>query len=196
MGDVLYGVLLAIGVIVGLFLYPGIPMIMEYRAERKHHEEAERKKSVNEKFEKNLTREERWLAQEKIDKMVLDRGDAFAEQMLAAIDTVHNLWYAFEYFDKENKQAELKSELYMNAITPELFLKNYYLFKAGNHDDIKDSIYTERPYLVLETIIKMGLFIFETKNNLYVLKKIINEDKEEYFYFKGLARRILNEELN
>ena len=83
----------------------------------------------------------------------------------------------------------------MLAITPELFLANYYLFKAGNHDDIKDSIYMERPYLVLETLIKMGLFIFETKNNLYVLKEIINGDKEEYINSKILAQRILNDEL-
>jgi len=41
----------------------------------------------------------------------------------------------------------------------------------------------------------MGLFIFETKKNLYVLKEIINGDKEEYYQSKVLAQRILNEEL-
>jgi hypothetical protein len=41
----------------------------------------------------------------------------------------------------------------------------------------------------------MGLFIFETKNNIFVLKEIINGDKEEYIGFKVLAQRILNAEL-
>ena len=98
------------------------------------------------------------------------------------------------HLDKENQNAEFRSKVYLLAITRTL-LSNYYLFKAGNHDDIKDSIYTERPYLVLETLIKMGLFIFETNNNIAVLKEIINGDKEEYIGFKVLAQRILNEEL-
>lgn len=142
-----------------------------------------------------LSREEKWLAQEKIDKMILNRGDALANQMLSAISGINAMWDCDTYLDKENKNAEFRSKLYLLAITPELFLANYYLFKAGNHDDIKDSIYTERPYLVLETLIQMGLFIFETKNNLYVLKEIINGDKEEYCQSKVLAQRILNEEL-
>lgn len=142
-----------------------------------------------------LSREEKWLAQEKIDKMILNRGDALANQMLSAISSINAMWDCDTYLDKDNKNAEFRSKLYLLAITPELFLANYYLFKAGNHDDIKDSIYTERPYLVLETLIKMGLFIFETKNNLYVLKEIINGDKEEYYQSKVLAQRILNEEL-
>lgn len=142
-----------------------------------------------------LSREEKWLAQEKIDKMILNRGDALANQMLTAISSINAMWDCDTYLDKENKNAEFRSKIYLLAITPELFLENYYLFKSGNHDDIKDSIYTERPYLVLETLIKMGLFIFETQNNLFVLKEIINGDKEEYFNSKVLAQRILNEEL-
>lgn len=146
-------------------------------------------------YQGKLSREEKWLAQEKIDKMLLNRGDAFANQMLSAISAINTQWDCDTYFDKENKNAEFRSRLYLLAITPELFLANYYLFKAGNHDDIKDSIYMERPYLVLETLIKMGLFIFETKNNLYVLQEIINGDKEEYINSKILAQRILNDEL-
>ena len=141
------------------------------------------------------SREEKWIAQEKIDKMILNRGDALANQMLSAISSINAMWDCDTHLDKENKNAEFRSKIYLLAITPELFLANYYLFKAGNHDDIKDSIYTERPYLVLETLIKMGLFIFETKNNISVLKEIINGDKEEYNGFKVLAQRILNDEL-
>lgn len=141
------------------------------------------------------SREEKWIAQEKIDKMILNRGDALANQMLSAITSINAMWDCDTHLDKDNKNAEFRSKVYLLAITPKLFLDNYYLFKAGNHDDIKDSIYTERPYLVLETLIKMGLFIFETKNNIFVLKEIINGDKEEYIGFKVLAQRILNEEL-
>ena len=145
--------------------------------------------------QRNLTREEKWLAQKKIDEFILNRGDALANQMLSAISSINAMWDCDTHLDKENKNAEFRSKIYLLAITPELFLANYYLFKAGNHDDIKDSIYTERPYLVLETLIKMGLFIFETKNNISVLKEIINGDKEEYNGFKVLAQRILNDEL-
>ena len=141
------------------------------------------------------SREEKWKAQEKIDKMILSRGDTLANQMLTAISSINAMWDCDTHLDKENQNAEFRSKVYLLAITPELFLSNYYLFKAGNHDDIKDSIYTERPYLVLETLIKMGLFIFETNNNIAVLKEIINGDKEEYIGFKILAQRILNEEL-
>ena len=147
---------------------------------------------------KSLSREEKWLAQEKLDKLILNRGDALANQMLSTISSINAMWESddFLYKGKENDNSQFRSKLYLLAITPELFLNNYYLFKAGNHDDIKDSIYTERPYLVLETLIKMGLFIFETKNNIYILKEIISGKKEEYLNFRVLAQRILNEELN
>lgn len=140
-------------------------------------------------------REEKWLEQEKLDKIILNRNDALANQMLSAIAGINAMWDCDTHLDKENKNAEFRSKLYLLAITPELFLANYYLFKAGNHDDIKDSIYKERPYLVLETLIKMGLFIFETHNNLLILKEIINGDKIEYLNSKVMAQRILNVEL-
>lgn len=111
-------------------------------------------------YKNTLSREEKWLAQEKIDKMILNHGDALANQILSAISIINAMWDCDTYFDKENQNAEFRSKLYLLAITPELFLKNYYLFKTGNHDDIKDSIYTECPYLVLETLIKMGVIYF------------------------------------
>lgn len=159
------------------------------------------KRKTNDKIENQSistkskqSREEKWLAQEEIDKLILNRGDDLASQILSSISTINALWDCDTYLDKENKRSKSRAKSYLLAITPELFLDNYYLFKAGNRDDIKDSIYTKRPYLVLETLINMGLFIFETKNNIYILKEIINGDAEEYINSKVLAQRILGEE--
>ena len=121
----------------------------------KHYKNQDASNTDNVILSKNtISREEKWLAQEKIDKMILNRGDTRANQMLSAISAINAMWDCDALLDKENKNAEFRSKVYLLAITPELFLDNYYLFKAGNHDDIKDSIYTERPYLVLETLIK------------------------------------------
>lgn len=141
------------------------------------------------------TREQKWLEQEEIDKNVLNRGDDFACKMLSTISVINTLWECDKYLDKDNINSQSRSIAYMLAMTPELFLENYFLFKAGDHDDIKDNIYNKCPYSVLETLINMGLFIFKTKNNLYVLKEIINGDKEEYSNSKVLAQQILNKEL-
>ena len=135
------------------------------------------------------------MAQEKIDKAILNQDSAFSNQMLAAISSVNSLWESHELIFKENDNPTFRSELYLSVITPELFIKNYYLFKSGNHDKIKDSIYAERPYLIIETIIKMGLYIFKTNNNIFVLEKIINSDRGEYIDSKISAQKILNEEM-
>lgn len=122
-------------------------------------------------------------------------GDDFACKMLSTISVINTLWECDKNLDKDNINSQSRSIAYMLAMTPELFLENYFLFKAGDHDDIKDNIYNKCPYSVLETLINMGLFIFKTKNNLYVLKEIINGDKEEYSNSKVLAQQILNKEL-
>ena len=98
------------------------------------------------------------------------------------------------YENKSDQNAKARAETYLMAITPELFLENYYLFKAGNYDDIKDSIYMQRPYLVLDSLINMGLFIFETQNNFFVLNLIINGNSVEFNNVKHIAQRILNDE--
>ena len=95
---------------------------------------------------------------------------------------------------KNNENSKFRSELYLLALTPELFLDNYFLLKAGDHDDIKDSIYTERPYLVIETLIKMGLYIFETGNHIYVLNLIVKGDRPEYQGYQDIAAKILSKE--
>ena len=142
-----------------------------------------------------VTREELWKNEELRQKIILNSNDEFALKMRSAINIINVLWDSDTYLDPENKRAESRSKGYMLSITPELFLENYYLFKAGNRDDIKDSIYIERPYPVWETLINMGLYIFETKNNLVVLREIINSDDIEYINSKILAKRILSEEL-
>ena len=142
------------------------------------------------------SRQERWLAQAKRDEIILNRGDILAKQTLSAITAINAMWDMDICLDKDNKNSEFRSKMYLLALTPKLFLENYYLFKSGNHDDIMDAIYTERPYPVLETLIKMGVYIFETNNNILILKEIINGDKDEYTDFKMLAQQLLNEELN
>ena len=141
------------------------------------------------------TREQRWLAQEAEDKELLNRNDDFANRMLYGITTINAIWECDTHLYEGNENSEFRSRTYILALTPQLFLDNYYVFKSCNYGDIKDKIYTERPYPVLDTLIKMGIFIFESKNNLFILKEIINEDREEYINSKALAQRILNQEL-
>lgn len=140
------------------------------------------------------TRETRWKNEELRQKVILNGDDEVAKQMRSAITITNQIWDMDTCLDPENKRAESRSKLYMLSITPELFLDCYYLFKTGDRDSIKDNIYTERPYPVWETLINMGLYIFETKNNLVVLREIIESDNIEYINSKSLAKRILLDE--
>ena len=142
------------------------------------------------------SRAHRWLVQEQIDREFLNKNDTIANQMLSAVSAINAMWATDSCLYKGNENSKFRSELYLLALTPELFLNNYFLFKAGDHDDIKDSIYTERPYLVIETLIKMGLFIFETGNHIYVLKLIVKGDRPEYQGHKDIAAKILSKEEN
>ena len=133
----------------------------------------------------------RWKEQELKDKEFLDSNDELAKKMLSACSDINAIWDSDTYLDKDNKNSQFRSELYVKALTPELFLDNYYLFKAGNYDDIKDNIYNQRPYLVLDTLIKMGLYIFQTHNNIYCLHYIIDCDEDEFISSKIWATKIL-----
>ncbi len=133
----------------------------------------------------------RWKEQELKDKEFLDSNNERAKKMLSACSDINAIWNSFAYLDKDNKNSQFRSELYVKALTPELFLDNYYLFKAGNYDDIKDNIYNQRPYLVLDTLIKMGLYIFQTHNNIYCLQYIIDCDEDEFISSKIWATKIL-----
>ena len=143
-------------------------------------------------------RDERWRIQAEKDDIILNSNDTYAQQLRLAITQINTLWEtdSYLYENEADQNAEYRSELYLTALTPKLFLDNYYLFKAGNYDDIKDAIYTILPYLVLDSLINMGLFIFQSNCNLFILREIINEEKPEYYHFKNLAQKILNEELN
>ena len=142
------------------------------------------------------TREERWRIQAEKDEFVLARNDKTILQIKSAITLCNAAWDIDTTPELSSRSTKERSLNYLRWLTPELFLLNYYVFKSGNRDDIKDKIYTERPYLVLETLINMGLFIFETKNNIVVLKEIIDSCDEEFKFSKPLAQKILNEELN
>ena len=133
----------------------------------------------------------RWKEQELKDKEFLDSNDELAKKMLSACSNINAIWDSDTYLDKDNKNSQFRSELYVKALTPELFLDNYYLFKAGNYNDIKDNIYNQRPYLVLDTLIKMGLYIFQTHNNIYCLHYIIDCDEDEFISSKIWATKIL-----
>ena len=142
-----------------------------------------------------LTREERWLLQEKKDRALLAMDDPRIYKIRDGIKATNDLWDLHRYmYDNANENSEDRSKSYLLLLTPKIFLENYYLFKLGNHDYIKDGIYTEFPYLVLETLIKMGLYIFSTNNNIRMLEEIIHGDKAEYLDSKALARQILNNE--
>lgn len=136
------------------------------------------------------SREERWRKQAEQDKLVLESGDPRALEMKHAIVTTNALWESTH----QSKNTKHVSELYLEALTAELFLENYNTFKAGQHDDIKDKLYVERPYLVLETLINMGLYIFKTNNNIHVLEYIIKSDNNQFLSSKPLASLILARE--
>ena len=136
------------------------------------------------------SREERWRKQAEQDKLVLESGDPRAIGIKNAIASINALWEA----TCESKDTKYVSELYLEALTAELFLENYSNFQAGQHDDIKDKLYTERPYLVLETLINMGLYIFQTGNNVHILEYIVNSSNNQFLSSKPLARSILAKE--
>lgn len=148
----------------------------------------------NNKINHAIPRETRWELQKQKDKELFRQQNSFSNQILAACESINSIWEADIYLDKDNKNARFRSEIYLNSLTPKLFLDNYYLFKKGNHDDIKDGIYKERPYLVLETLINMGLYIFQTKNNLYILQYIINSVTNNSLSVKEAAKKILIQE--
>ena len=142
------------------------------------------------------SREERWQKQARRDDLFLNSDNEIARQMSLAVNAINAVWDVDNCLDKENQNSLSRSKIYLLAITPNLFLKNYYVFKQGNHDDIMDAIYLERPYPVLETLIKMGTYIFETNNNIPILQEIINGDKTEYDDdAKKLACQLLYKEI-
>lgn len=132
--------------------------------------------------------------QKQKDNELICQKNSLSQHVLSACENIISIWEADIYLDKNNKNARFRSEIYLNCLTPKLFLDNYYLFKKGIHDDIKDSIYKERPYLVLETLINMGLYIFQTKNNLYILQYIINSATNDSLSIKNSAKKILIQE--
>ncbi len=157
-------------------------------------EDCEKSSSDYSKSKKRESREYRWLAQEINDRNLLLRNDTLARKMNDSISAINALWDSHSILYEGYERAEYRSKLYLLAITPQLFLKNYYFFKSGDRDDIRDNIYTERPFPVLDTLINMGLFIFESNNDFLVLKVIIDSDEEEYQKLKPRAQYILNEE--
>ena len=137
-------------------------------------------------------RNKRWDEQAQIDRHALEDGSLYAQQVLQSIETIQALWESTSCFDNRDnpQQTYRNSILYLSALTPELFLTNYNLFADGNQEDIKDAIYQERPYLILDILIQMGLYIFETNNNLQILTYII--DNTNSSKLKEQAQNILD----
>lgn len=142
----------------------------------------------NEPSKNTISKEERWRRQADKDRLVLDmfrqkekEGDVAAAQFLNALSVIELTWSSFEYLSKDEiltkKRKKYYATLFYKSISPEIFLKCYYKFKNGVYEDIKDAIYEDYPYIVHACIINMGRFIFDSKNNIYVLKEIIFNEK-------------------
>ncbi|MDR1094506.1 MAG: hypothetical protein LBL66_10215 [Clostridiales bacterium] len=149
--------------------------------------------SINSQPRIKQAREQRWAAQARVDQERLNRGDPWARQTLAWMSGVNALYESLSSFDNEQKSYS-NSVSCVRTLTAELFLKNYFSFKEGNRNDIKDAIYTERPCWILDTLINLGLYIFETKNNVKILRMLAESNDSEFLSSKGHAQYILKQE--
>lgn len=121
---------------------------------------------------KKFLMKQRWENQEKKDKAILESNLSLKNQLETAFNLISVNWDLIKegiYTDKKNN-----AELCIRMLTPTLFLKKYELFKSGDRDMIKDGIFQERPYFTHETLIDIGLYVFETKQNINILNFIAN----------------------
>ena len=136
----------------------------------------------------NYLLEKRWKAQEERDKQVL-QNPTVKSQMESAFYSLQATYVATEGFDEESK-----CRLYLEMLTPELFLNGYDAFKSKDWRKVKDFIYKERPYFSHDLLIKMGIHIFEVGQEINVLKHIVNSEEESLRPYVNSAQRRLNQE--
>ena len=180
----LFKFVLAVGVF-ALVCYIG------YKILDKRSIEYEKKNNTLEKS-RNYWREKRWAEQAEKDKRFLELNPSVKQKMEDSYFKLLTIWRAQfdvlnfsrrEIDDGSNIQLTKKdkeniSKIALTGLTPSLFLKYYKSFMSKDKSDIKEAIYTERPYFSLELYIEMVLFIFENEMNLYLLNYIIkSKDK-------------------
>ena len=90
---------------------------------------------------------------------------------------------------------EYRCEIYMRALTPEVFLTHYDAFKSKDRRTVKDAIYKEYPYFTHDLLITMGIYIFETHHEIDVLKIIIKSEDENLAPYSDEAENRLNREM-
>ncbi len=137
----------------------------------------------------NYLHEKRWKAQEEKDKLVL-QDPAIKTKMESSFFTLQVTYEGIAGYDEETK-----CRFYLDMLTPELFLNGYDAFKSKDWRKAKDFIYKERPYFTHELFIKMGIHIFEARQEINVLKYIINADEDLLIPYVDAAQRRLNQEL-
>ena len=131
---------------------------------------------------------------EKISKEDIQSNyDVCGSQLSEAISAVYAMWDFDTKNYKENENSEFRSKMYLQVLSPELFLDNYYLFKSGSYKEVKERIFKVRPFPVIDILVQMGFFIFKTGNNIYILQSIVNSN-DELAKCKAKALEILNAE--
>ena len=131
---------------------------------------------------------------EKISKEDIQSNyDVCGSQLSEAISAVYAMWDFDTKNYKENENSEFRSKMYLQVLSPELFLDNYYLFKSGSYKEVKERIFKARPFPVIDILVQMGFFIFKTGNNIYILQSIVNSN-DELAKCKAKALEILNAE--
>ena len=140
-------------------------------------------------IELSQKRVSRWAMHAEKEKKILEGNEELAKKIYKEAEQINAAWSNVN-FESEQRCAEI----FIDIITPELFIDKYDLFKAGNRDDIRDGIYLECPYLILDTIINMALYIFKTKNNIYILNYILKSECLESINLKQSVNRLLKKE--
>ncbi len=135
--------------------------------------------------------EQRWKWQEEKDRQVLSENPAIKRQMENAFANVQAVYESAKIFNDE----EYRCEIYMRALTPEVFLTHYDAFKSKDRRTVKDAIYKEYPYFTHDLLITMGIYIFETHHEIDVLKKIIKSEDENLAPYSDEAENRLNREM-
>lgn len=135
--------------------------------------------------------EQRWKWQEEKDREVLSENPALRLKMEDAYANVQAVYESAKIFSDD----EYKCEIYLRALTPELFLKHYDAFKSKDRRKAKDAIYKEYPYFVHDLLITMGIYIFETNHEIDVLKRIIKGGDDFLSPYSDAAKERLNREI-
>lgn len=129
---------------------------------------------------------DKWKNQAIKDDILLERNPAVKN----ACDQINHTWDMYAYFNSEdfsksynnskvltNEEIVFRCEMFVLCLG-ELFVDRYGYFKSGNFNKIKNSIYSLRPHIVLDSLINMGLYIFSTKNSLRMLEYVM--DKRDF----------------